>query len=255
MATPSQEETPRRLIEIMAELRGGATCESLRREFEAQTGLARQCFYNNFKLARQWGWIIGGGGRDELYELNPAAPWKASASIGAKVGVSEAEQTRLECLVDIQAGRIEELESDVERIRGGEHGVALESLVRIVSDNTATARQRVRAAGVILGYRVTNDVAAFARRYLESVCENAEIPVDYQVQAAETLRRAAGDAMLRPSIEKLTPPSPPRDREAEEAERRIVSERRRKHLEEQSAKDQERLRQEWKEHGWTWPTA
>jgi hypothetical protein len=106
-----------------------------------------------------------------------------------------------------------------------------------------------------LGYRVTHDVAAFARRYLESVCENAEIPVDYQVQAAETLRRAAGDAMLRPSIEKLTPPSPPRDREAEEAERRATSERRRKHLEEQAAKDKAELAREWERLGWTRPPA
>jgi hypothetical protein len=134
----------------MAELRGGATCESLRREFEAQTGLARQCFYNNFKLIKQWGWVIGGGGRDELYELNPAAPWKASQSTGEQDGGTEAEQlerakrkaTRLEYLVDTQAGEIQELRGRVDALRdlaSGTNGVALESLIGIVR---AASRER-----------------------------------------------------------------------------------------------------------------
>jgi hypothetical protein len=105
------------------------------------------------------------------------------------------------------------------------------------------------------GEDLSYSVSAFTRRYLESVCADADVATDYKIQAAETLRRAEGDAQLRPSIERLAPPSPPRDREAEEAERRATYERRRKHIEEQSRLDQEELAREWERRGWSWPAA
>ena len=159
-----------------------------------------------------------------------------------------------------QAEQLQELEDRIEDLRdlasGGSNGVAVPSLVAILTDNAASTRQKIKAALAILGYKLQDpSVSAFTRRYLESVCADVDVATDYKIQAAETLRRAEGDAQLRPSIERLTPPSPPRDREAEEAERRIVSERRRRHLEEQTRLDEQRLREEWKQSGWTWPTA
>jgi hypothetical protein len=135
------------------------------------------------------------------------------------------------------------------------NSVAVEHLTQIVRDTSATVRQRLKACSLLLSYRSDAETNAFARRFLEKVVARSDTPVDYKLDALEQLRRAMGDPQLKPSIVKLTPPAPPRDREAEEEERRIVSERRRKHLEEQSRLDQERLRQEWKQQGWTWPSA
>jgi hypothetical protein len=93
MATPSQEETPRRLIEIMAKhFSSGVRTEDLRRQFSATTGLANQCFYNNFKYLKEWAWIFGDGGRDQLWFLNPAAPWKAPVSTVDDDGGTDAER-------------------------------------------------------------------------------------------------------------------------------------------------------------------
>jgi hypothetical protein len=131
--------------------------------------------------------------------------------------------------------------------------VAIEHLTRIVADPASSVRQRLKAISILLNYRTDHDTTEFARAFLERVVSDPDISVDYKLEGLELLRRSQGDPMLRPSIEKLTPSTPPRDREAEEAERRRVAERRKRHLEEQSIKDRERLRQEWKEHGWQWP--
>jgi hypothetical protein len=269
MAIPSQEETPRRIIEIMAvHFAGGVRAEDLRRQFELDTGLARQCFYNNFKLIRQWGWIIGSGGINQIYELNPAAPWKVSPSIGGQDGGTEAEQlrrakqeaTRLEYLVDTQAGEIQELRDQLDDLRvwtnGDRNGVAVPSLVAIVSDPSATLRQKLKAAGAILGYKVQDpSVSAFTRRLLESICASADVPTDYKIQAAETLRRAEGDTQLRPSIERVAPPAPVIDPVKEAEERKATHERRRAHLERQAALDQAELVKEWERRGWSRPPA
>jgi hypothetical protein len=114
---------------------------------------------------------------------------------------------------------------------GGSNGVAVEHLARIVGDGSATVRQRLRACAVVLGYKVQNpDITEFAKAFLEHVCGNADIPIDYRIEAGELLRRADGDAQLRPVIERLTPPAPPVDREVEEAARKAEFERKREYI-------------------------
>jgi len=99
--------------------------------------------------------------------------------------------------VDSQAGQIEGLQGEVERlldwssgIDANGAGVAVSSLVRIVGDSTASTRQRLKAAGAILSYRVQDDgVAEFTKGFLRSVCVSADIAIDYQIEASELLRK------------------------------------------------------------------
>jgi hypothetical protein len=197
----------------------GVRTEDLRRQFSATTGLANQCFYNNFKYLREWAWIVGDGGREQLWFLNPAAPWKASPSTVDEDGGTEAERlerakqkaTRLEVLTDAQAGKIEELEGQVESLRdwaNGSNSRAVGNLIAIVSDASASPRQRLKAAGVLVNYKVQDPaVHEFAKAFLEHLSASAE-NFDTRIEASEILRRCE-DAMLRPSIEKIVPPSPP----------------------------------------------
>jgi hypothetical protein len=211
MTTPL-EANARLLIGVLAKhFPTGATCEDLRRRFEKNTSLARQSFYNALRYAKEQGWFVGGG-MHRLYSLNPDGTWKEPpVSVGAPVGeqleAAKRNNDRLEYLMDLQEGRIEGLQGEVEYLRdwssGGVNGVAVSNLAQIVSDSTASLRQRLKAAAVVLGYRVQDaDVIAFTKRFLESLCANADIPTDYRIEAGELLRRSE-DAMIRPPIERL----------------------------------------------------
>ena len=60
MTTPL-EKNARKLIGVLQRFSMGATCEDLRRQFEQDTGLVRQSFYNALKYGKGQGWIVGGG--------------------------------------------------------------------------------------------------------------------------------------------------------------------------------------------------
>jgi hypothetical protein len=132
------------------------------------------------------------------------------------------EKDRLEYLVDSQAVQIEDLQGQVEDLRdwssGGANGVAVSNLAQIVSNSSASTRQRLRAAAVVLAYKVQDAaVTEFSKRFLESLCANVDIPTDYRIEAGELLRRSEA-AMLRPPIERLPvrtdnvdPAEPPED--------------------------------------------
>jgi hypothetical protein len=217
------EKNARRVVGVLVQhFFAGATCEDLRRQFEKDTSLARQSFYNALNYAKKQGWIIGGG-RDrrdpyQLYRLNPDGSWKEPvASIG--VGL---EKDRLEYLVDSQMRQIEGLQGELERLRDWSCGrdanganIALSSLVRIVGDSTASTRQRIRAAAAILGYKTQDDVADFVKKYLKSLCESADISTDYKIEAGELLRRHEAPRVMSESVR----PSY-RDGEGTEADRR-----------------------------------
>src|SRR5262249_47044284 len=108
------------------------------------------------------------------------------------------EKDQLEYLADSQTRQIADLQGEIERLRdwssgsdaNGEANVALSSLVRIVGDSTASTRQRLRAAAAVFANEVLDaGILDFVKRFLESVCVNAEIATDYQVEAAALLRR------------------------------------------------------------------
>jgi predicted RNase H-like nuclease (RuvC/YqgF family) len=104
------------------------------------------------------------------------------------------EKDQLEYLVDSKTQQIDELQGEIERLRdwsssGDGANVALSSLVRIVGDNTASTRQRIRAAAAVLGYKTEGDIAQFVKKYLKSVCESTDIATDYRIEAGELLRR------------------------------------------------------------------
>jgi hypothetical protein len=127
-------------------------------------------------------------------------------SIGEFLG--EMDKDQLEYLAGSQAVQIEDLQGQVEDLRdwssGGANGVAVSNLAQIVSNSAASTRQRLRAAAVVLGYKVQDAaVTEFAKRFLESLCANADIPTDYRIEAGELLRRSE-DVMVRPPIERRT---------------------------------------------------
>jgi len=204
------EKNARRLVGVLVQhFPAGATCEDLRRQFEKDTSLNRQSFYNALRYAKEQRqrWIVGGGSH-QLYTLNSDNSWKPppTKSIGELFG--EMDKDQLEYLAGSQAVQIEDLQDQVESLRdwssGGVNGVAVSNLAQIVSNSAASTRQRLRAAAVILGYRVQDAaITEFAKRFLESLCANADIPTDYRIEAGELLRRSE-DVMIRPPIERRT---------------------------------------------------
>jgi len=223
------EKNARRLVGVLVQhFPAGATCEDLRRQFEKDTSLNRQSFYNALRYTKEQRWIVGGGKdrweqRDQLYTLNPDNSWKPPpVSVGEQLEMAKRNNDRLEYLVDLQAGQLEGLQGEVECLRdwssGNANGIAVSNLAQIVSDSTASLRQRLRAAAVVLGYKVQDTaVTEFAKRFLESLCANADIPTDYRIEAGELLRRSE-DVMIRPPIERppartdnADPAEPPED--------------------------------------------
>jgi hypothetical protein len=245
MITPL-ERNGRRLIGVLAEyFPAGGTCEDLRRQFEKETSLSRQSFYDALKFVKAQGWLVADG---RIYNLDPCGSWKAPIpSIGERLERARLENDRLDYVAGARAERIQELRSEVEDLRdwsGSGNGTAVVNLVRILTDTTASMRQRLRACALIIGYRSDPDTTAFARGFLEKVVTNPDTPIDYKLEAAEQLRKAEGDAMLRPTIERVTPPAPPIDPVKAKAEREALHERRRAHIERQAQLDAEQLARE-----------
>jgi hypothetical protein len=112
------ERNGRKLIGVLVQyFPTGCICEDLRRQFERDTGLARQSFYNALKYAKEQSWIVGGGKdpRDQyqLYTLNPNGSWKEPLPSTGEVLEKEAlEKDQLEYLVDSKTQQIDELQGD-----------------------------------------------------------------------------------------------------------------------------------------------
>ena len=158
------EKNARTLCRVLAQhFPSGATSDELRQQFEKDTSLARPAFYEAFRYAKEQRWFV--------FRL---------------------ENDRLAYVVDPQAVRLEELPDEVERdwSGGGINGVAVANLAQIVSDNTASTPQRLRAAAAVLGYKVQSaDVLELARGFLKSLCANTEIATDHRIAAGELLRK------------------------------------------------------------------
>jgi hypothetical protein len=195
------EHNGRALIGVLAKYfpAEGATSEDLRRQFEKKTHLARQAFYDALKYVKAQGWIVGVKAnrleqRGQSYTLNPDGSWKEPPiSVGEQLEIEQRNNDRLEYVVGSQTQHIEELQNEIECLRdfsgGGSNGVAISNLAKIIGDNTASVRQRVKAAGALLAYKVDDDsIVGFARGYLESVCASAD-NFDYRIEAGELLRR------------------------------------------------------------------
>jgi hypothetical protein len=243
---PLSEPNARRLIGVLSEFRDGTTCEELRRKFQEITNRKGATFYDALSFAKAKGWIVADG---KIYVLNPDGCWKEPPpSVEEQSERSRRNTDRLEHLANSRAQRIEQLQDQIDNLRDWANGGssnAVTHLVNVLTDPEATTRQKIKAASIILGYRADPDVAAFTMRYLEDVCGNVSIAVDYRLQASELLRRVEGNAQLRPAIEKLTPPAPPRDEEAERRELEAESARKREHLARQSAIDAEEMKRDW----------
>jgi hypothetical protein len=209
----------RRLVDIMAQFfPDGATSKDLQIRFEQVTGLQRQSFYDTIGFVKYKRWFVGGG-KNKIYRLNSDGSWKLTQTSDGRI----LERDQLAYLADSRAQQIEGLQDEIERLRdwssGGDAdgaGVAVSSLTQIVADSSASMRQRLKAAATVLGYKVRDDgVAEFTKRFLQSVCVDADIPIDYRIEASELLRKHEAPRVVSETIR----PSY-RDGEGTEAERR-----------------------------------
>jgi hypothetical protein len=199
------EKNARTLVGVLVHFPAGATCEDLRKQFEQDTSLNRQSFYNALRYVKERGWFVGGGSRSQLYTLNSDNSWKEPPpkSVGERLG--EMDKDQLEYLAGSQAVQIEDLQGEVESLRdwssGGANGVAVSNLAQIVGDSAASTRQRLRAAAAILSYRVQSaGVTEFVKGFLESLCANVDIATDYRIEAGELLRRHEAPRVVSESI-------------------------------------------------------
>jgi hypothetical protein len=102
---------------------------------------------------------------------------------------------QLEHTVSLQNEQIGELRAKVEGLcgSGGDDangsGVAIPSLIRIITDSVSTTRQKLKAAETILSYRVSDANVVFTKKFLQSICTGTDIATDYRVEAAGLLRR------------------------------------------------------------------
>ena len=200
-----QEANGRRLVDMMASAfsSDGATSEDLRREFELITGLKRQSFYDALAYCKHRGWITGGG-KGVVYRLSDDGSWKLPQTSAGEI----LERDQLEHTVHVQSQQVEKLQGEVERLRDWSNGddanganVALGSLLRIVSDGSASPRQRVRAASAVLGYKVHDDSAVeFVRKFLQAMCMDAGIATDYKIEAGELLRKHESPRIASESV-------------------------------------------------------
>ena len=84
-AVKSDEIHARKLVEVMlAQFPEGAT----QTELETASGLTEGTFNRGFRWARDAEWLIGGGGRNLKWRLNPNGSWKAATSVSGEGATS-----------------------------------------------------------------------------------------------------------------------------------------------------------------------
>ena len=182
----------------MAQFPDGARSEDLRIRFEQITGLRRQSYYDSLDYCKRHHWLVGGG-KAVPYQLNPDLSWKLPQTPAEEM----LDRDRLAHVVNTQAAELEGLRGEIARFSDANGaGVAVGALVKIVGDGNATPRQRIKAASTILGYRTQDDdVVQLAKKFLQSVCTDIGVAIDYRIEASEALRRSE-DPKLVPVIER-----------------------------------------------------
>jgi hypothetical protein len=253
------EKNARRLVGVLAQYFPlGALCEDLRRRFEDETTLKNATFYAALRCAKDHRWIVGDGCKPQTYSLNSDGTWKdALKPPSLDEGL---EKDRLACVVDLQAERIERLETTNRRLIGSRKaiaagaaaGTAIGALVSIMSDPTVTMRRRLQAAENLLAYKTPQDVAEAAKLFLTSIFTDPQQNIDYRLAATTALRKSE-DVRIMPAIERPSPPTPDVDPVKAAEERRAVHERRKAHLERQAQLDAEQLKREWERMGYQPP--
>ena len=180
------EQNARALVDMMVQyFPDGATSEDLRIRFEQVTTLKRQAFYDTLRYVKHRRWVTGGG-KGVLYRLSNDGSWKPPQTSAGEI----LERDQLEHTVNLQNERIGELEEKIEYLRDwssgddNETGVAIPSLIKIITDRASTVRQRLKAAETILNYRVSDSgVVEFTKKFLQSTCMDAEVAADHRCEA------------------------------------------------------------------------
>ena len=196
------ERNARRLVDIMAQFfPDGATSKDLQIRFEQVTGLQRQTFYDTIGFVKYKRWFVGGG-KNKIYRLNSDGSWKLTQTSDGQI----LERDQLTHLVTVQTQQIGELRGEVVRLRdwasgdaNGANNVALSNLIKIVADNSASTRQRLRAAAAVLSYKTPDDVTDFVKKYLESLCGSDEA-TDYKIEASELLRKHEAPRIISETV-------------------------------------------------------
>jgi hypothetical protein len=191
--SPALERNARTLVSIIAKtFPTGARCSELLLEFQNLTRRERQTFFNCFAFAKTRGWIVADGG---IHTLNADGCWREAINPRpdrSKIG-DEVDRSQFQHVLDQQVERIEKLEFEnqqlLDEIADANGNVAVSSLVRIVGDDSIAIPRRLKAAAIVIGYRSDDGVTAFVKRFLQSLCSNADMHVDHRIEAGELLRR------------------------------------------------------------------
>ena len=165
------ERSALRLVGVLAHnFPEGATSDELRGQFKGEdNSFPPATFHAALRYAKERHWVVFRLTGDRLVywaDLQATSPQESPDEV--------------EVLPDLGSG------SDAD----GGANVALSSLVRIVGDSAASLRQRLRAAAAVLAYKVQDAaVIEFVRRFLESLCADADTAIDHRIAAGELLRK------------------------------------------------------------------
>jgi hypothetical protein len=227
------EKHARRIVEILVRhFSEGATSNELLEQFEIDTGLKRQSFYDARLYASAKGWITGGGGKGRDYVLNPDNSWQSPSS----PPLPEKKPEHYEYLLNLEAQRAEQLAAANQRLIGSRRaiaageaaGTAIGTLVAIMHDTTLGTRRRIQAAEQLLMFKSPENIAAAAKLFLSSIFTNPDENIDHRLAATTALRKSE-DVRIMPAIER-PPPRPDDDGlTPEQRARQLAEQTRRKH--------------------------
>jgi hypothetical protein len=94
VAPPASNEVhARKLVEVMLKQFPEVATQT---ELETASGMKEGTFNRGFKWAREAEWLVGGGGRNLRYQLNPNGSWKAATSVSGEGATSVPGATLIE---------------------------------------------------------------------------------------------------------------------------------------------------------------
>lgn len=77
---------------------------------------------------------------------------------------------------------------------------AVATLLEIMSDASAPIRRRIEATEGLVGFEAPAEVVEQAKEFLTAVFENADVHVDYRLEALKLMRKAEARKVTQPTV-------------------------------------------------------
>jgi hypothetical protein len=231
------EKNARKLVNVMARcFSNGGSAEEVRKEFAVETALkAPQTYYSALSFAKQRNWLVGGGGRNQSYYLNPDGSWRPP-SIGQILGAMDRGQ--LEHVASLQTEQMEKFERANRRLLASKKaiadgvagGSAVDALLMIMRDPAVSVRRKIQACEGLLAYKTPQDIADQAKQMLAAIFSDPEQSIDHRLAATTALRKSEDPRVLTEIIRPPARPDPEFDPEKEQRDLAERMRRRHEHL-------------------------